>query len=53
MALSRVVGSWVHPKVVDDVVGGLFVRLSNAARHVEDFNGAFGLIVRLPLGVTQ
>jgi len=52
MALSRVVGSCVHPKVVNDVVGGLLVRESNTARHVEDFSGAFGLIVRLPIGLT-
>ena len=52
MALSRVVGSWIHPKIVDEIVGGLLVRLSNTARHVEDFSGAFGLIVRLPIGVT-
>ena len=53
MALSRVVGSWVHPKVIDEIVGGLHMRLSNLARHVEDFSGAFGLIVRLPIGVAQ
>ena len=53
MELSRVVGSCVHPKVVNDVVGGLLVRQSNTARHVEDFSGAFGLIVWLPIWVAQ